>query len=272
MIERNADNIYDLIKLTHGTKKELEDNKDILTPYEPSFSNDTNELFIKDEQGNLISINNTEDIIELENRVTKNESDILLKALEFGNDLYGENINLDDYVPMEDKKYIVHRIGSSNTAINGINFPSNKGGLLEVIRSYSTDVIQKYHDFNDREFKRKRGADAVWSSWMEMFDTSNCPISKSDNGWCKLANGLIIQWGRGEIIKGKYNTIFPVAFSAIPKITYNIIHPSEENIIIDAKVASCTVSGATFTSNYTRSDLNIKSTNENEFFWTAIGY
>lgn len=48
-----VNNFFDLIKIAHGTKQELIDNKDLLQPYEIVFANDTNQLGVKDEQGNL---------------------------------------------------------------------------------------------------------------------------------------------------------------------------------------------------------------------------
>ncbi|MGL5709252.1 MAG: hypothetical protein ACRCX2_18160 [Paraclostridium sp.] len=64
MLERQ-NNIYDVISLVHGTKNEIEDNKNSLMPYEPVISTDTNELLFKDEQGNLVMVGaNTVDTID----------------------------------------------------------------------------------------------------------------------------------------------------------------------------------------------------------------
>ncbi|MGL5051059.1 MAG: phage tail protein [Fusobacteriaceae bacterium] len=45
------------------------------------------------------------------------------------------------------------------------------------------------------------------------FTTISCPISKADNGWCKLANGMIMQWGQVHDFIGNINVNTPIAFS-----------------------------------------------------------
>lgn len=55
------------------------------------------------------------------------------------------------------------------------------------------------------------------------FNTKNCPIFKDDRGWCKLANGLIVQWGYIGAYEPKPNPgydgiTFPIAFSHVPTV------------------------------------------------------
>ncbi|MGL4210335.1 MAG: gp53-like domain-containing protein, partial [Cetobacterium somerae] len=66
--------------------------------------------------------------------------------------------------------------------------------------------------------------------WTYVFDTQNCPISKADNGWCKLANGLIIQWGYINKDFTLHATVnFGIPFTAVPKI---IIPQFSENAYV----------------------------------------
>lgn len=53
------------------------------------------------------------------------------------------------------------------------------------------------------------------NSWNVLFDNQNCPISKASNGWMKLANGMIIQWGTIYCDGQAKVVIFPIAFSTI---------------------------------------------------------
>ena len=55
-MQERQNNIYDVISLSHGTKAELELNKDLLMPYEPVIAVDENGAYFKDEQGNLVPI------------------------------------------------------------------------------------------------------------------------------------------------------------------------------------------------------------------------
>ncbi|MGL4971247.1 MAG: gp53-like domain-containing protein [Cetobacterium sp.] len=57
------------------------------------------------------------------------------------------------------------------------------------------------------------GEVADWTNWQEIFTTESCPISKAQSGYCKLANGMIIQWGRSGAKVGKFTITYPIAFS-----------------------------------------------------------
>ena len=54
--------------------------------------------------------------------------------------------------------------------------------------------------------------------WHKAFTTGSCPISKSRSGYCKLANGLIIQWGEYTPPSWTNNTTYyvslPTSFSS----------------------------------------------------------
>lgn len=111
----------------------------------------------------------------------------------------------------------------------------------------------------------------VGSDEFTLYHTGNCPISQSQNGWVKFANGLIVQWGKFTI--GGNDTVastrsgtstLPMAFS---NSTYCII-------------GSGSVTGNNSESNFLcrPSSTNsfdwflTKGTNTSVFYIIAIGY
>ncbi|MGL5963056.1 MAG: gp53-like domain-containing protein [Fusobacteriaceae bacterium] len=75
-------------------------------------------------------------------------------------------------------------------------------------------LTQELVDIYGQSFTRTKVSN-VWRSWVVSFNNENSPISKSVNGYCKLANGMIMQWGcvsGGFYVDGQ-EIRYPVAFS-----------------------------------------------------------
>lgn len=88
---------------------------------------------------------------------------------------------------------------------------------------------------------------------IEAFGTA----SKAQNGWCKLPNGLILQWGQSELI----NTIFPIAF---PTACFNIQF---------SDIAGGDWIGAATIREFSKTGFKIYTSNEiGAFMWFAVGY
>lgn len=92
--------------------------------------------------------------------------------------------------------------------------------------------------------------------------------SLSENGWCRLPNGLIMQWGVANHGDISYTTNIPVTFNiAFPTSVFSItaneggLQPCAINVI------NKTVNG--FTAAVTEFNQNVQSGNIN---WIAIGY
>jgi hypothetical protein len=85
--------------------------------------------------------------------------------------------------------------------------------------------------------------------------------SISTNGYVKLSNGLIIQWGRSATGSDSTAVTFPIAFPTAclnVSVSYNADVASSSNAY-SGKVRTYTTTGATF------------ATNGAPFFWIAIG-
>lgn len=52
-MQERANNIYDVLSMPHDTRKNIEDNKDHILPWEMIISTDTKDLLYKDEQGEI---------------------------------------------------------------------------------------------------------------------------------------------------------------------------------------------------------------------------
>ena len=116
---------------------------------------------------------------------------------------------------------------------------ANQGRVLDLLKRDKTDRVfenglqvsqGQYLQFDDRVnnmvlnmYKGHNEGQDINSIYnyistggsAKMFDERNCPISKTPSGWCKLANGLIVQWGSAN---GTVDVAFPISFSYPPQV------------------------------------------------------
>lgn len=130
-----------------------------------------------------------------EHRVPKLWEEVGKKTYEYGGDIAGNGMDLNNYFTGE-KNITYYRVGSSTTASNGINFPTNRGGVTSY-NYWTSYASQKYINFDGEEFVRFRTENNNYTKWGKYFTTNNSPLTRTSKGtgWCKLANGLILQWG-----------------------------------------------------------------------------
>ena len=108
-------------------------------------------------------------------------------------------------------------VSGSNISINGGTGGMNHGGTLGLYdKNHTTDggcfILRAASDGTN--YKDLRGAPDGTLTWMgiSLLGTSG----KTANGYIKLPDGLIIQWGRGASVSGETTaeTTFPIAFPA----------------------------------------------------------
>ncbi len=173
--------------------------------------------------------------------------------------------------------------GDANTLIsNGFYQVSNPGStnlptattahlLVYGVNSTKTHVSQLATDvINGQTYSRSMVA-FTWSAWKQIATTDQTTASAtaydsahlfSVNGYQKLSNGLILQWGRfTDGTNGDYTLTFPIAF---PTACFNVQLTANMDVIwnsnnADPKVRSYSTTGAT---------VSINSTG---MFWFAIG-
>lgn len=86
-------------------------------------------------------------------------------------------------------------------------------------------------------------------------------ITKDSNGYVKLGNGIIIQWGSETVSSTNYSVTLPTAFS------------STNYKVVVSKFESADASTGFGTQTYTTTKFNIKaSTTGKKVTWIAIGY
>lgn len=142
--------------------------------------------------------------------VEQNKSDILLNSPSKSDQVFSPHYYHNLYGEVIDgKKFVFEHIFP-----NGYLITSSNLGTAKVIRT----KIPNSTDYNSYEFSENgkikiNGTDIAGV------------ISKTDNGWCKFANGLIVQWGEDF---GTKVINFPISFTTIPQvITSGIVADSD---------------------------------------------
>lgn len=171
--------------------------------------------------------------------------------------------NVLDGTAMNNKSNRLTRVAPS------IDNPSDTHYALVCFGNQSNVVGQLATDFVTGEgFIRSYNEAHGWVQWRKIFDNVNCPISKQQNGYCKLANGLIIQWG-SIILPNDEPTwlVFPVSFNS--QTSYSVLSATSKNVgdkyREDLQISVVNVDGAKaeFASAYPFQSVRK---------WIAIGY
>lgn len=102
--------------------------------------------------------------------------------------------------------------GTAQTLLELINSKINKSNISNSVSSTSTANVASSQAVKTAYDKGVEVVNKVNSKW----DNNNCPISKNTSGYCKLANGLIIQWGSISNSPNQPRNAysFPIAFTS----------------------------------------------------------
>jgi len=106
----------------------------------------------------------------------------------------------------------------------------------------------------------------TWKPWKRIVTADQFTQSLARNGWTKLPNGLIMQWGRSSYLsQANYKITFPTAFpNVVLSVTTQRVDsvPSTGTIIITSYLKE----------SFTAHDTAGPKGDKNEFYWTALGY
>lgn len=113
------------------------------------------------------------------------------------------------------------------------------GGTLIItkLNPYRVDIkfIEDVYSTNLRVFEAGYHDVSGFTGWKEVFTDSSCQISKAQTGWCRFANGLIVQWGLNNIPKtqGAHTINLPITFSSVcnGSFTRNYAHGSPSAVM-----------------------------------------
>ncbi|MGL5714331.1 MAG: gp53-like domain-containing protein [Paraclostridium sp.] len=215
---------FDKIQITRDTKANIVANLSKLNEFEMVLATDEQKLYIKN-QGVLVDltglgnsdinydINSNVGVAssqltkDLDVRVKTNTSGLDTK-LDKGayngtaQDLNEEiNQNKSDILLKMDKNNITFpHLELSGGSTSHIDFARNSG------KDYESRLIQ-----TDKGLALDNTGVSGTSGLL--WEDGACPISKQQNGWCKLANGLIVQWGSAVLQVGQTEILFPISFS-----------------------------------------------------------
>jgi len=101
----------------------------------------------------------------------------------------------------------------------------------------------------------------------------NQDVSLAQNGFCKIPNGLWLQWGRTTLLGGGGSTTitFPKAF---PKQCYNVqatvIASPNTSLVYTVQVETVTKTNCLISGN--RTDGSAVTAPQMDFYWQAIGH
>ncbi|MGL5056691.1 MAG: pyocin knob domain-containing protein [Fusobacteriaceae bacterium] len=238
---------YDKIQLANGTRSEIVNAIDKLSTFEPVVVTDEDVVVYKDVNGVLKDITNKSNIelstkvdnalIEVDNKVdskldrgtytgtadglskVENEWELKYKLLPANCDL--NTITVSG----------TYRVG--NTPINGVAGYIDIA-LLEVFEygGWVRQTMTSYYNTNIHYVRTFNPTLNQINPWETVWNSLNNPLSKTTNGWCKLANGMIMQWG---VISGGPNVkrvTLPIAFtSGEYTVTGNAILASDTNLL-----------------------------------------
>ncbi|MEG1705082.1 MAG: pyocin knob domain-containing protein [Clostridia bacterium] len=136
------------------------------------------------------------------------------------------NLELEEKIEVLETK-TTKNIGDFRTDLNNLNYdckgyangpslhrPSEQNGYFTTQILDSNWIFQIFTNVSDKKQYFRNKVNNVWQDWVEIWNNSNCPILKQEDGYFKLANGLIIQWGFTNIQPGtdRIRELFPITF------------------------------------------------------------
>lgn len=159
----------------------------------------------------------------LQAQIDANKSDILLKLDKSGGKIDGNLIIKSN----ENTSFTLTGQGECDVQI--LPLDSNDQGSPESQWQIGTTFNKKdLYFFNGKTgyiTTIKTDGSIMTKTNKDVFDTGNCTIARSKEGWCKLVNGLIIQWGTTAVNKvwssdAEYYTVaFPIAFTSYTNVS-----------------------------------------------------
>lgn len=166
---------------------------------------------------------NKTDITTVDAKANQNKSDILLKMDKSGGEMKGQ------LTIRSDTSNNLTLTGQSECDVFLLPLDSNNQYSPESQWRIGTTFDKKdLYFFNGKTgyiTTIKTDGSIMTKTNKDVFDTANCPIARSKEGWCKLINGLIVQWGTTAVNKtwsssAEYHKVnFPIAFTSYSNIS-----------------------------------------------------
>ncbi|MGL5458886.1 MAG: gp53-like domain-containing protein [Cetobacterium sp.] len=200
---------------------------------------------------------NTGAIATANSKIEQNKNDILLK--------------LNSHNPTTTGQVTFDGGGSYNPIVKHTTYPA--------LTLFNTDLNKKGHLAMNSDGKVILGGSDISSQIGQLWTDGNCTISKSANGWVKLANGLIIQWGKtidcghldGKLIN------FPVSFTSLGSFNFfatrnGIASYANFEVYYVTDYVKSSMNSAKIKGMYHERGVMKLVGSPDEYTWLAIGY
>ncbi|MEC0167850.1 gp53-like domain-containing protein [Paenibacillus graminis] len=211
------------IQLRRGTKAQLA-TLGVLAQGEPGYCTDTNELFIGNGTGSNTQVITGDAIVA----ATPNT---IIKRDASGRAQVAAPAAAGDIARKADVDNVASAAAAAQTTANAalsraggtmsgeINFSDDgegvsfNGGGRIYKKSGAGLVLRRHAGDTNPEVESYDGSNR-WEIWHYGMTATLMPISKGDNGYTQMPNGLLIAWGTAVLgVSATSNIIFPVAFA-----------------------------------------------------------
>ena len=154
--------------------------------------------------------------------------------------------------------------------ITGLENPTEIAKLLQaLIDQKSTINLDNLSPEGQAKFTELQNAinansNSITTINNELSNKLEAEVLKAQNGYIKFSNGIMIQWGRINAQTTKISNVkYPISFTAIPRISYNIetIGPGITPINCDYIIEKLNTIG-----------FIVHQATMCSFSWIAIGY
>lgn len=121
----------------------------------------------------------------------------------------------------------IYYVYKDNGSIPNAPYSDNIYGVLEVFHTNSSELMQRFTEFNGSIYLRFRNYNNNWSKWRKVPTTEDFKANNNQtSGFQKLPSGVIIQWGSIQIDftsdRGKGYINYPIAFTSYCRAVGNV--------------------------------------------------
>jgi len=179
---------------------------------------------------------------------------------------------------LQDDDFLINHIGTTNTvSFSTVNNTINSSIINSltgdtVTRNLSTNFIRKPASATNGQVLTYNGST---STWVASAAPNVLSGSLSPNGYTRLPNGLIMQWGITSVIAGgaliQETVTFPITF---PNACFNVTSTLSGNLYSNTDALGTLRVQVVAANNLTTTSVVLEHTGINQVraYWNAIGY
>lgn len=216
--------VGDAIKERFAISNLAYDNEKGFYLYVEESVNSMNPLFITIEifanDGGLLNLANkpliTEEIIADDKTLEKPEYS-LGNAGQFVYKDFGSPSTQEQLNALIDNIKADNYIGRIGPAVGGLTIPGYVGLILGTSESSGNYQSQIYMSYDTTALWRRIKWAGVWHPWTKIIEMTDFSQEVSGNGYVKLPNDILFQYGSGNIVSGENTITMPISVKAVFK-------------------------------------------------------